>query len=135
MKHILALVVAVALAWSFSQGNIPTPAPKPISPVAQVLASAPKEDRARVAGFYSALADVVERDDKTVNTVGVFRELHGKSLDLAFKGTDLPGKYPGLDTAINDLVVASVGRDDVPLPPAKRQALVQALKDIANASR
>jgi hypothetical protein len=134
MKHILAVLVAASLVWSFYTPS-PVNPPAPPSPLTQALSPANKQDKARVAGYYSALADVVERDDKTVNTVGVFRDLHGKSLDLAFKGTDLPGKYPGLDTAINDLVVAAVGRDDVPLPPAKRQALVQALKDIANASR
>lgn len=134
MKHILALLVAASLVWSFYK---PTPVnpPAPPSPVTQALSPATTQDKARVAGFYSALADVVERDDTVVNTVGTFRELHGKSLDLAFKGTDLPGKYPGLDVAINDLLVAAVGTADVPLPPAKRQALVQALKDVANAAR
>jgi hypothetical protein len=88
-----------------------------------------------VAAFYSALADVVERDATTISTVGGFRELHAKSLDLAFKGTDLPGKYPGLDTAINAQLAEAVGTDDVPLPPAKRAALVQALKGVASAAR
>jgi hypothetical protein len=78
---------------------------------------------------------VVEREASVAPTVGGFRELHGRSLDRAFKGTDLPGKYPGLDVAINDLLVTAVGTDDVPLPPAKRQALVQALKGVANAAR
>jgi len=134
MKHILAVLVAASLVWSFYTPSPVTP-PAPKSPVTQALSPATSQDKARVAGFYAALADVVERDDKTVSTVGVFRELHGRSLDLAFKGTDLPGKYPGLDVAINDLLVAAVGKDDVPLPPAKRQSLVQALKDVANAAR
>lgn len=136
MKHILAAVVAVALLWAFlpSKGNTPVVV-APQSPVTAALSPASRQDKARVAAFYSALADVVERDQGVVATVGTFRELHARSLDLAFKGTDLPGKYPGLDVAINEQLVKAVGADDVPLPPAKKQSLVQALKDVANAAR
>lgn len=136
MKHIMAAVVAVALIWAFYPAAGTTPvvvAPK--SPVTAALSPASRQDKARVAAFYSALADVVERDQTVITTVGEFRELQARSLDLAFKGTDLPGKYPGLDVAINDQLVAAVGREDVPLPAAKRQSLVQALKDVANAAR
>lgn len=137
MKHLFALVAAVALVWAFMpQGGSVTPVVvPPKSPVTAALSPATKQDKARVAAFYSALADVVEREPKVVPTVGEFTTLHAKSLDLAFKGTDLPGKYPGLDVAINDKLVAAVGTDDVPLPPAKLQALVQALKDVATDAR
>jgi hypothetical protein len=135
VKHILAIVVAVALAWSFMPSPGPLPPVAPPHAVTAALSPAGSQDKARVAAFYSALADVVERESSVAQTVGGFRELHGRSLDRAFKGTDLPGKYPGLDVAINDLLVEAVGTADVPLPPAKRQVLVQALKGVANASR
>jgi hypothetical protein len=136
MKHILAAIVAVALVWAFlpSKGTTPVVV-SPTTPVTAALSPASRQDKARVAAFYSALADVVERDAKLTPTVGSFRELHARSLDAAFKGTDLPGKYPGLDVAINDRLVAVVGTNDVPLPPAKHQSLVQALKDVANDAR
>ena len=137
MRHVFAVLAAVALVWAFypQAGVTPvTPAP-PASPVTAALSPATKQDKARVAAFYSAMADVVERDAGVIPTVGDFRTLHARSLDLAFKGTDLPGKYPGLDVAINDRLVAAVGKDDVPLSQAKRQALVQALKDVSNAGR
>ena len=136
MKHILAVVVAAGLVWAFlpTKGVTPVVVP-PSSPVTAALSPASRQDKARVAAFYSAMADVVERDAKLVPTVGSFRELHARSLDAAFKGTDLPGKYPGLDVAINDKLKAAVGTDDVPLPPAKHQSLVQALKDVATDAR
>jgi len=137
MKHVLAAVVAVALVWAFmpSNGTNPAVVVSPINPVAAALSPASRQDKARVAGFYSALADVVERDSAVISTVGGFRELHSRSLDLAFKGTDLPGKYQGLDSAINDQLAAAVGTADVPLPPAKRSALIQALKAVSSAAR
>ena len=136
MKHVMAAVVAVALIWVFipSKGTIPVVV-APTSPVTAALSPATRQDKARVAAFYSAMADVVERETSLATTVGGFRELHARSLDRAFKGTDLPGKYPGLDLAIDQKLVAAVGKDDVPLPPAKRQSLIQALKDVATDAR
>lgn len=139
MKHVLAAVVAIALVWAFAPSRTVVPPAPPIAPVqgqvAVALKDATKQDKARVSAFYFALADVSERDPSLVKTVGDFRALHAKSLDRAFAGTDLPGKYPGLDVAINDQLVAAVGKDDVPLPPAKQQSLIQALKGVANAAR
>ena len=141
MKHILAVLAAVALVWAFAPtAPLPSPEPAPVvvtpaSPVTAALSPATKQDKARVAAFYSALGDVVDRDPKLVKTVSDFRELHARSLDAAFKGTDLPGKYPGLDVAINNKLTAAVGTDDVPLLPAKHQLLVQALKGVANDAR
>ena len=136
MKHILAAVVAIGLVWAFLPIKEVTPVVvAPTSPVTAALSPASRQDKARVAAFYSALADVVERDAKLTPTVGAFQQLHARSLDAAFKGTDLPGKYPGLDVAINDRLKAVVGTDDVPLPPAKHQSLVQALKGVANDAR
>jgi hypothetical protein len=135
MKHMLAAVVAVALVWSFLPAGGVAPVVAPTNPVTAALSPASRQDKARVAAFYSAMADVVEREAETAPTVGLFRTLHSRSLDRAFKGTDLPGKYPGLDVAINDQLTKAVGTDDVPLPPARRQVLVQALKDVANAAR
>lgn len=136
VKHILAAVVAAALLWAFvpSKGTTPVVV-SPTSPVTAALSPASRQDKARVAAFYSAMADVVEREQTLATTVGGFRELHSRSLDRAFKGTDLPGKYPGLDLAIDQKLAAAVGKDDVPLPPAKRQSLIQALKDVATDAR
>lgn len=136
MKHVMAAVVAVALIWAFLPAKGVSPiVVSPKSPVTAALSPATRQDKARVAAFYSSMADVVERDATLAKTVGGFTELHARSLDKAFKGTDLPGKYPGLDVAINDKLVAAVGTDDVPLPPAKRQSLIQALKDVATDAR
>jgi hypothetical protein len=116
IKHVLAAVVAVGLLVSF----MPTPSkPQPTVPVvtskvAAALRPALKVDRARVSSFYDALADVVGRS-KSITTVEGFRRVHASSLDEAFKGTDMPGKYPGLDVAIDEELVAAIGRDNTGL--------------------
>lgn len=134
MKHVLAAVAIVLALWAFAPAKT-----KPVEPaksqVASVLSKASASDKDRVHAFYAAVADVVERDQKVIATVGQFRKVHANSLDLAFKGTDLPGKYAGLDVAIESELVQAVGKDDVALTPEKRQALVSALKKVSADAR
>lgn len=134
LQHVFAVVAAVALVVAFMP-----PKTIPVTPdqtqVQTILKSASKLDRARVAAFYAAMADVVERDDKVISTVGMWRRVNSAGLDLAFKGTDLPGKYSGLDKAIDDMLVAAIGKEDVALSLDKRQVLVATLKEISNAAR
>ena len=134
MRHVLALVVLAGLVWSFWPEGEPA-VPVVQSPVALVLANATTADKQRVSAYYSVLADVLRRDPSAAKTVGQFRELHARSLDLAFKGTSLPGKYPGLDAAIDNALKPAIGTADVPLTAELSASLVQALGDIANAAR
>lgn len=134
MKHVLAAVAIVLAIWAFVPAHT-----KPVEPaktqVSSVLAKATSADKARVNAFYTAVADVVERDQKVIATVGQFRKVHANSLDLAFKGTDLPGKYAGLDVAIEAELVQAIGKEDVALTAEKRVALVTALKKVASDAR
>lgn len=134
-KHLLAIAAIVLVAVAFMPTiavPVHPPAPAPVSKVAQCLKAASKADKARVAAFYSALADVLERDSAVIHTTGLFRTVHANSLDLAFKGTDLPGKYAGLDQAINDRLVAAIGLENVALTGEKKDALLAALKEVAD---
>lgn len=134
MKHIAAALVVVLAIWAFAPAKT-----KPVEPaktqVATVLAKATSADKARVSAFYTAVADVVGRDQKVIATVGQFRKVYANSLDLAFKGTDLPGKYAGLDVAIEEELVRAIGKEDVALTTEKREALVTALKKVASDAR
>ena len=134
LKHVLGIVALALLVVAFAPPRVDVPVDTP-SRVSLVLKSATKEDRARVRAFYSAMADVVERDDKIISTVAKWRQANSNALDLAFKGTDLPGKYAGLDAAIDQRLVDAIGKDDVSLSADKRKALVVALKEISDAAR
>lgn len=142
MKHVLACLAIVCLIWAFTpESNKPAPSPAPnppsvLSPVNRALSNASKVDRSRVTAFYDALADVVSRS-ATITTVEGFRRVHAASLDEAFKGTDLPGKYHGLDAAIDEQLVAAIGKDNTGLDgeTGKRAALVKALQKVAADAR
>jgi hypothetical protein len=130
-KNLLGIVaVGLLLAAFLPTAAVNVPAVEQ-SKVAAVLKSASKQDKARVRAYYASLADVVKRDDRIITTVGKFRTTNANALDLAFKGTDLPGKYAGLDVAIEDVLVKAIGKDDVALSPDKRASLVKALEEVA----
>jgi len=135
LQHLFAVIAAVVLVVAFIPPKDTAGPSGPQSKVQTILKSASQQDKARVRAYYTAMADVVSRDDHIIATVGKWRKANADALDLAFKGTDLPGKYSGLDVAIDELLVKAIGKDDVALTDEKRAALVAALKEVANAAR
>jgi hypothetical protein len=79
MKHLTVVIALVLVIIGF------LPAKQPVTgPVAQAMASASKADRAKLAGIYTALADVTERDGgKQITTLAVWRDVHSATLRLA----------------------------------------------------
>ena len=115
---------------------------KPVAPVApkvtdktllEILKPATPEDLARINGVYSALGVVLARDGgERVNTTEQWAELQARTLQLAI---DTPGKYKGLDDAIETVFLKTVGTDDVmPNNPDTQKKLVAACEIIANSA-
>jgi hypothetical protein len=119
---------------------------KPVAPVAPVaehdtdativklLATADSADKARVNGIYTALAAVLKKDaGKRITTTEQWADLQANTLQLAI---DTPGKYPGLDTAIEAVFLAKLGTDDVlPGTPDTQAKLIDACETIASSAR
>ena len=113
------------------------PAPQPAAgPVADALRVATPGDRARVASLYKALADMTARDaGQQIKTVGDWRAVHASALRLAAGGTDLPGKYQGLDVAVDTVLRESLGSlDDVPMTSDVVGKLVAGCKKVVTQS-
>ncbi len=105
-----AVVFAALQFVSIPQRSVAT------GPVATALASASSAERARVASIYASLADVVERDGgKLIPTTAVWRAIYADALRLAAGGTDLPGKYPGLDKAVEEVLSQHYPLDNLPI--------------------
>ena len=99
--------------------------------VATALRSASSTDRARVRAIYSALADVTQRDaGSRIANVATWRAVHADALRLAVGGTDLVGKYPGLDRAVDAVLAEHVGLDNVPLTPEVAAKIVKGCKAV-----
>ena len=130
MKHVPLLVAAALVAFSFF------PTPQPVAgPVAAALKSATSTDRAKVRGIYVALADVTARDaGQQIKTLAHWRAVHASALRLAAGGTDLVGKYPGLDKAVDDVLKTHVPTDNVSLTPELVGKIVEGCKVVVKQS-
>lgn len=117
------------------------PAPVPVTPdvvddaeMTTILSAASAGDKSRIVSVYSGLRVVLLRDaGKRVNTTEKFAELQANTLQLAI---DTPGKYPGLDVAIERVFAAAVGtKDVVAVTPEIQKSLVQACDVIIASAR
>jgi hypothetical protein len=109
-------LAAAALLVLLSFVNSPRPAAT--GPVATALQSASSSDRAKVASIYRALADVTRRDaGRLISTTALWRVIHGDALRLAAGGTDLVGKYKGLDVAVEEVLAKHFPLDNVAITP------------------
>lgn len=130
---------------SFSGLSKPDPTPAVVvdkvtdSKIVELLADADKKDKARIASVYSALASVLKKDNgQRINTTEKWAELHASTLGLAI---DSPGKYPGLDVAIEDVFYKVVGTEGIdasvvnPVTPLVQRKLIEAANIIAASAK
>lgn len=135
-------IVLIGLGFAAHLGSkASNPAPKPdrpsdvlataVNPVVTILKSH-AEDGAKLSGFYSALADAVERDQgRVIQTTMQLRELNRRAGLLAFQRTGIEGKYPGLAEAIDKVLADQIGLDNVSLDTAKQKATIETFKALA----
>lgn len=122
-----ALLVAASFVWS--------PRPAASGPVAAALSSASSTDRERVRAIYQALADVTTRDaGSRIATVAAWRAVHSDALRLAVGGTDLVGKYPGLDKAVEKVLAEHVGLDNSAITPEVAGKIAAGCKEVIRQS-
>lgn len=145
MKNLVWLAgLLLVVAFLFPNGiNLPkpaptpTPAPAPVAPTAQpdpaivgLLAKASRADKQRIKDVYTALKTIIRRDNgNLIKTTEQWATWHSNTLTLAI---EQPGKYPGLDEAIETVFMTTVGTDDiVPNNEATRSKLVTACEIVA----
>lgn len=140
--------VVLALSFVFPNGiTIPQPV-TPVNPVpapvvntdaaiVNLLRNAPATDKAAVRGIYLGAADVLRRDGgKQMRTTEHWANYQARALTFAVDGTELKGKYPGLDVAIDDVFSrALVTKDVVAVDTAVLQKLIDSCETIANSAR
>lgn len=89
---------------------VPSVNATPDAKIVELLSSATTADKARVVSVYTGLKEVLARDNaKRVNTTEKWSELQAATLQLAIS---TPGKYPGLDEAIEAVFYKAVQDKD-----------------------
>lgn len=133
MKHILLIAAIVYAVYSFSPSS-PAPVAK-TGPVADALRSATPQDKQTVASIYESLADITKRDGgKRISTTAEWRAVHQNTLGLAVGGTDLVGKYPKLDEAVEEVIGKHISLDNVALSSVVDD-IVTACEEVAASAR
>jgi hypothetical protein len=142
-KFVWVAGLVVLLAFAFPHGfdvPAPSPAPQPVpvpvvpdvpvdATIVRILAPATRADRNRIVGVYSGLHTVLSRDDGVrLNNTEKWAEVQARTLQMAI---DTPGKYPGLDVAIENVFKTAVQSDTVDalvVNPVKGDVLAALLK-------
>lgn len=144
-KLVWVFGLLLALSFVFPNGlPIRGPENTPVAPagptdakIVEILSAATPEERGRVHDVYTGLGAVLKRDDgakmpQRITSTEKWAELQEHTLNLAI---DTPGKYPGLDQAIEAVFLAAVGTDDVvSATPDVRAKLIDACEKIANSA-
>lgn len=123
MKKLVWLFgVLLALSFAFPHGiRLPKAPTVPVTPdtgtketdskIIAALAGSSQEERSRIIGVYSGMKFVLNRDaGQLISTTERWSVYQANTLKLAI---ETPGKFPGLDTAIENVFVTTVGTDDV----------------------
>jgi len=132
VKHLILAAVIAFAAYQF----LPQRSVDVAGPVAAALKSAPSTDRARVASVYAALADLIDRDGGSrIATTALWRAVYQDALRLAAGGTDLPGKYPGLDKAIEETLAKYYSLDNLPIDKALAGKIAAGCRDVEGQAR
>jgi len=133
---LLALYLVVKIA-----SHIPSPSPGPeeyeptvtqkelLLPVKESLSDYP-EAANDFESLYYGMALVVGSDEVILKTTGDVRRAHENAGTLAVQAGEIPS-IPGYAEAVNDFIVAEVGRDNVPLDAVKRKQIVDTFKALA----
>lgn len=135
----LFLAVAILFPNGFSLPSAkPVPAVVvdvvPDAAIVTALASATAEDKAHVAGTYEGMLRVFNRDKGTrIKTTEKWADFQENTLQLAM---ETPGKYEGLDVAIENVFKTQLGTDDVlPTSEETQQKIIKACQIIVASAR
>lgn len=102
--------------------------------IVKLLAKADIKDKHRIQDVYEALIFWLRRDAGTrVITTEQWAELAANTQQTAI---ETPGKYPGLDAAIEAVFLRVVGTDDVlPNNAETQKKLIEACELVANSAK
>ena len=137
----LLLLVSLVFPNGLPLKPLTVPAPEVVVPegptdatIVKLLTPATPEEKARVISVYSGLIHVLQRPKaaELLTTTEKWELTQQNTLQLAIEE---PGKYPGLDEAIESVFAKSVGTDDVvAVTPDVLKKLVEACTVVVNSA-
>lgn len=97
----------------------------------KALAAAKPDAALKLAGYYSAGADVIRRDSQLIATTGAVRSAKINADALYLQRSPEVGSLPGIGAAVDTVLTQSVGLEDKPLDTVTRARLADTFAAIA----
>ena len=90
-----------------------------------------KADKNQLRDYFLTLADVVKTEPGLIKTTGQFKNFNSIAGQLNFTGLDMKDKYANLGESVDEIIIATLGKENEDLTQEKRNSLVDVLNAIA----
>jgi len=96
-----------------------------------ILLDIDKKDKTQLRDYFFTLSDVVETEPGLIQTTEQFKNFNSIAGQLNFTGLDLKDKYTNLGESIDEIIIATLGKENADFTPEARTSLVNVLDAIA----
>ena len=90
-----------------------------------------KKDKKQLSDYFLTLADVVKTEPGLIKTTEQFKYFNSIAGQLNFTGLDLKDKYANLGESIDEIIIATLGKENEDLTQEARTSLVNVLNAIS----
>jgi hypothetical protein len=90
-----------------------------------------KSDKNQLRDYFLTLADVVKTEPGLIKTTEQFKNFNSIAGQLNFTGLDLKDKYANLGESVDEIIIATLGKENEDLTQEKRDSLVDVLNAIS----
>ena len=90
-----------------------------------------KKDNKQLSDYFLTLADVVKTEPGLIKTTEQFKNFNSIAGQLNFTGLDLKDKYANLGESIDEIIIATLGKENEDLTQEARTSLVNVLNAIS----
>lgn len=90
-----------------------------------------KKDKKQLSDYFLTLADVVKTEPGLIKTTEQFKSFNSIAGQLNFTGLDLKDKYANLGESIDEIIIATLGKENEDLTQEARTSLVNVLNAIS----
>ena len=90
-----------------------------------------KQDKKQLSDYFLTLADVVKTEPGLIKTTEQFKNFNSIAGQLNFTGLDLKDKYANLGESIDEIIIATLGKENEDLTQEARTSLVNVLNAIS----
>ena len=90
-----------------------------------------KKDKKQLSYYFLTLADVVKTEPGLIKTTEQFKNFNSIAGQLNFTGLDLKDKYANLGESIDEIIIATLGKENEDLTQEARTSLVNVLNAIS----